>query len=102
MYFPYIRAKQFDLMALTELRDQIYNQNSVIPIVEPVAKIKKGQFKRLMDRNIPFILVVNPIVGDLTSVTLNAQIKSELVDDLFNGYENFIVAFIIHPQTRIG
>jgi hypothetical protein len=35
MYYPYLRGKQFELIALREFADQYDNYN-VMPIIEPV------------------------------------------------------------------
>ena len=36
MYFPYLRGKQFELLALREFANQNANNNTIIPIIEPV------------------------------------------------------------------
>lgn len=36
MYFPYLRGKQFDLMALREFATANPNNNNIFPIIEPV------------------------------------------------------------------
>lgn len=101
MYFPYIRGKQFDLAALAELKNEIYKSDLVIPIVEPVVTLKKSQYKRLSERNIPFILVVNPVVGDLKSVSPENTIVTELVKDLYHTYKNYWLGFTIQHDTTL-
>lgn len=101
MYFPYIRARQFDLAAIAEIDDSVIKSEKVIPIIEPVTSIKKGQYQRLVDKNIPLVLVVNPIVGSLSSVGLSREITKDLINDVFSGYENYWIGFIIQPQTTL-
>ena len=36
MYFPLIRGKQFELLALRDLSKQIANSTKISPIIEPV------------------------------------------------------------------
>jgi len=100
MYLPYIRAKQYDLGAIQSISAEIYNSNTVLPIIEPVTQINATQYRRLRERDIPFILVVNPIVGPLYSLTPHAQIVN-LLRTTFAGYANIRVGFIIHPTTTL-
>lgn len=102
MYFPYIRAKQFDIDAITEIDNSFYKNDQIVPIVEPVSVgTKKSQFARLAENNVPFILVVNPIVGDYQSVKPNKEIVSGLVNDVFKDYKNYWLGYIIHPATTL-
>ena len=36
MYFPYLRGKQFELIALREFATQHPNAEKIVPIIEPV------------------------------------------------------------------
>lgn len=36
MYYPYLRAKQYELKALREFSVEHKEQNSIVPILEPV------------------------------------------------------------------
>jgi len=101
MYFPYIRAKQYDLAAIFEVKEAVYKSESVIPIIEPIGTIKKIQYARLSEKNIPFILVINPMVGDLASVTPNENIINTLVNDAFKDYKNYWLGYIIQPKTTL-
>ncbi|MBT4709725.1 MAG: sce7725 family protein [Flavobacteriaceae bacterium] len=38
MYYPYLRARQFELIALREYAQQRGNNNLITPIIEPVKK----------------------------------------------------------------
>lgn len=68
MYYPYLRARQFELISLRELlRDDIIDKN-VTAILEPV----KDSFNNLslahqtfIDKGYKPFLVVNPIVGEI-------------------------------------
>ena len=43
MYYPYLRAKQYELKALREFSIEHKGQNSIVPILEPVKQQPKGQ-----------------------------------------------------------
>ena len=38
MYYPYLRAKQFELKALREFSEEHPNDTKIVPILEPVKK----------------------------------------------------------------
>ena len=65
MYFPYLRGKQFEFLAVRELAQNglLYKNNSVnvIPIFEPV-KNNFSYFDEFITSNIIFGIVVNPKV----------------------------------------
>ncbi|KRM71349.1 sce7725 family protein [Lacticaseibacillus brantae] len=65
-YFPFIRGKQFDLAALTELAQRQLISPQVIPIVEPV-KDSPGLTKlgdAFVKSHLPLAVVTNPQVGN--------------------------------------
>lgn len=70
MYFPYLRARQFELISLRELvLEGVLHNNTIMPILEPV----KGSFNSLNLANTVFsennffsYLIMNPQVGDLS------------------------------------
>lgn len=66
MYYPYLRARQFELIALRELAKE-GALNHVIPILEPVKKSFnnfKLAFDVFQENNIPCYIILNPSVGD--------------------------------------
>ncbi|QHS63249.1 sce7725 family protein [Chitinophaga agri] len=102
MYFPYLRAKQYDLAAIFEVKDSTYKNKSVIPVIEPVTKIVEKHYKRILEKGIHFILVTNPMVGDLASVSFSKTIIDSLVTNVFKDYENYTLGFIIQPDTSLA
>lgn len=66
MYFPYLRARQFELITLRELVSEGVLQNKIIPVLEPV---KEGAnnldlaHKIFQENNFEAYLIVNPAVG---------------------------------------
>ncbi|MEO1770685.1 sce7725 family protein [Candidatus Enterococcus ferrettii] len=65
MYYPYLRGKQFDLLALTALINEKRWSHQIVPIIEPVrdsATLKKTI--ELFDQmNLSLYIVENPQVG---------------------------------------
>ena len=94
MYFPYLRGKQFDLIALRELGDIMQsNASKISPIIEPVkdSSTLKSTLQDLASRNVNFNLVLNPSVGDLknSSTRIVNILESEL-----GSYSNYQIAAI--------
>lgn len=103
MYFPYLRGKQFELIALREINSFIKNKNLISPIIEPV-KASTGSLEKTLEslkrHDFNFNLVINPSVGDLTG---KKGIKSiiDLIGPLLGDYKNYQPAIIISEKSKI-
>lgn len=69
MYFPYLRGRQYELLALKDLASKKLISDKVIPIVEPIKTTSTLSntltiFEKL---GLPICLVTNPSVGYLSS-----------------------------------
>lgn len=67
MYYPYLRGKQYELLALRELLEKdLISKDAVIPIVEPMKET--ATFIKTLDiyneNRYPFYTIINPQVGD--------------------------------------
>lgn len=73
MYFPYLRGRQFELIALRELVEQDLIGKNIFPIIEPVklssTLIKTLDMFRLREKNVS--LIMNPCVGKITYDLIN-------------------------------
>jgi len=68
MYLPFLRGKQFELLALRELAALPLNGSKISPIIEPVKKDLKSietASKALSVINVNIQLIVNPEHGEL-------------------------------------
>ena len=57
MYYPYLRGRQFELIALREYAECKGNNNNIIPIIEPVKKTFNSMrlaLPKLIDNNVRF------------------------------------------------
>ena len=86
MYFPYLRGRQFELIALRELLEENRISENVIPIVEPV-KPSSTLLKTLetfVEEKREIAVICNPLVGDFTQ-KLNEMREegSKIADDLY-------------------
>lgn len=99
MYMPYLRGKQFELIAIREMIDTLADKSDKIsPIIEPVksSSTLKTTLELLRNHNINFSIIVNPEVGDFIS---NPSSIIELLNDLLGGYENYQPAIIVNDQA---
>ncbi|WP_417801022.1 sce7725 family protein [Tenacibaculum sp.] len=101
MYFPFLRGKQFELIALREISGINGGYNYISPIIEPVKK-KTATYdktiKVLQGANANFTIIVNPHHGDIKNdidyVCLN------LLPPL--AYDNFQLGIIVHSKTNLS
>ena len=67
MYFPYLRGRLFELIAIRELIEKSLISTKVMPVVEPV-KLSSALIKTMLtfeDENRTLGLVRNPNVGNM-------------------------------------
>jgi hypothetical protein len=90
MYLPFLRGKQFELLALRELNALPIDVNKISPIIEPVKKDLKAietAIKSLSKTYVAVQLIVNPEHGDLNKasqpiVDLITKLKTEGIDNV--------------------
>jgi len=103
MYFPFLRGKQFELIAIRELSDSLSSKRDKIsPIIEPVKDsftTLRSTLEALKSADVNFNLIVNPIVGDLTN---NCDDIYDLIKDVLDDYTNFQIAFYVNDTKNIG
>lgn len=98
MYFPYLRGRQYELLALKELAQKELISNLIIPVVEPIkiTSTFNSTIKIYNDMNLPLALIMNPCVGNivgdntnklLTYITDNI-IPSVIIDDSAKDFIN--------------
>ena len=65
MYYPYLRGKQFELIALRELVDEGLISKKVIPIIEPVTLSATliSTMKTFIEKDRQIAIIKNPAVG---------------------------------------
>ena len=67
MYYPYLRGKQYELIALREFSQEIPDNQYICPIIEPVKsnlKSLQNAVDILRDNGMEFVLILNPNEGD--------------------------------------
>lgn len=103
MYYPYLRGKQFELIALREFAQQIQQEFHVCPIIEPV-KLGLNSLKMAINvffsNSFCFALILNPGEGDFKRQSANFI---EDIEDLRRNVDKWIPAFIYrnNPEAII-
>ncbi len=72
MYFPYLRARQFELITLRELALEGVLQGNIVPVLEPVKESFNNlnlAHKIFQENNFEAYLIVNPFEGEIPGDT---------------------------------
>lgn len=101
MYFPFLRGKQFELIALRESISFMNIDNTIRPIIEPVKK-KTATYTKTIDilqrSNVNFTVVINPSVGEI--VRDIDYVCGNLLPN--RAYENFQIGIIVRSVTDMN
>lgn len=100
MYYPYLRGKQFELLALREFAEKYSDDCKVFPIIEPVKTAfnsMKIALKKLNEKNVPFALILNPQNGDLIG---KVEIILSELDELLSMTDKWIPAYIVNNNAK--
>ena len=100
MYFPYLRGKQFELIALKEsIKLLAKNKAKISPILEPVkdSTTFKTTIRELRNNDINFSIIINPQVGELQGSTSDilTLLSTELSD-----YSNYQLGVILTGKVN--
>ena len=74
MYFPYLRGRQYDLLAIKALvQNDLINEN-IVPVIEPVkmSSTLANTIQVCKTKGFKIALILNPVVGDLESEDINS------------------------------
>lgn len=105
MYFPYLRGKQFELIALRELCALFPEEfNKISPIIEPVkpSSTLSSTLQELASQNANFNVIINPRVGDLEGQDkqIIEIIKSAMPEE-YNNYQLAVIIDSISEESSI-
>ncbi len=101
MYFPYLRGKQFELIALREISSIMAEcSDKISPIIEPVknSSTLRTTLSVLKENKINFNIIINPFVGDLQHSSKDIL---ELIIEQLADYNNYQIAIIVNEKTEV-
>ena len=99
-YFPLLRGKQNEMLALRELAEEIALIGGVVPIIEPVRWNRNTiiSINAFMDSNMRFVLVCNPALGDYSED--HAGLAGHITALDLMDYPNWVPAMYLRGGTR--
>ena len=103
MYYPYLRGKQFELLALREFSNEYKNNSRIVPIIEPVKKQVNGlnaAASILIENGMNFAVILNPMEGDFKHSGVDNDILNSLCS-LAEDREHWIPAYIYKHNGQI-
>lgn len=68
MYYPILRGKQYEFLALRDIIEKLHTSQIITPVIEPVKSDTKGLFnclKELEAKEVSSIVIINPAKGEL-------------------------------------
>lgn len=98
MYFPYLRGKQFEIEALLETPASVYR--NTLPIIEPVNIPRRKFYLALANKQIPFILIMNPFHP--VSTRLSTSAIQGMIDSELTSHNSLKLGFIIDTRFNIS
>jgi len=101
MYFPYLRGKQYELIALRELSESIGESGVIHPIIEPVREsisTLRLTIEQLKNEEAAFTIIINPQVGDF--VDRHDEVV-EIINEHIGEYDRFLIGVLITRSTDL-
>lgn len=94
MYFPYLRGRQFELLALQELLSCKKMGEHILPIIEPIkfSPTLRNTINAFIHDGHQIAIVMNPQVGDLVDET--GKVFLDDMDEIDFSDRNIIKAYI--------
>lgn len=95
MYYPYLRGKQYELLALRDFSSENQNNEKIIPIIEPVKQQVNGlnmALSSMTANGMRFAVILNPMDGDFKHPNVNNDIIARLTP-LAEDREHWIPAY---------
>lgn len=110
MYYPYLRARQFELIALRELANEGKTQEFIIPIFEPVKNSLNNlnlAYRIFREKEQPVYLILNSNLGELSGdnkifLDYTSELDKTILKPAFNyrNNPNFIRQSIIEYDLK--
>lgn len=101
MYYPYLRAKQYELKAIREFSVEHKDQSSITPILEPVKQQPNAlnlAIDEMLTNGLKFALILNPKDGDFKHSTVHFDAWFQN-DKLMGNKDKWIPAFLYSKRN---
>jgi hypothetical protein len=101
MYFPYLRGRQFDLIAIRELLEKDLIDENIIPIIEPI-KLTSTLISTLslfVEKGREILVIQNPCVGNFADELEGHDLYESYVDLLRSPF--IVITHFLNHYSRI-
>ncbi len=101
MYYPYLRAKQYELKAIREFSVEHKEQSSITPILEPVKQQPNAlnlAIDEMLTNGLKFALILNPKDGDFKHPTVHFDVWFQN-EKLMANKDKWIPAFLYSKRN---
>jgi hypothetical protein len=101
MYYPFLRGKQYELLALRELITDINSSGCILPIIEPVkdGASHLASYSAFSKEEMEVVIITNPEVGDFRDNP--GPVKKSIIKGCFEGSNLLVPALYINASTQI-
>lgn len=98
-YFPFLRGKQNELMALRGLGAEIAERGNVMPIIEPVKGNANTRISldKYIEDSMPFLFICNPLNGDFENES--ERVYTALIAEMLMEYDNWTPTFQVQRDS---
>lgn len=100
MYYPFLRAKQFELKALKDFFQECPDESRIVPILEPVNSNSSALLSALyylVEHKKHFAVIMNPQLGAFEHSTVNFTLAADSPDIISSDF--FIPAYLVHNNA---
>ena len=100
-YFPFLRGKQHELLAVRNLASSIAKHGRVVPIIEPVNanSTTRISIELFIEKSMPFLFICNPIHGDFNDNA--AGRNTDTINQALIEYDNWTPSLYVDQQTAV-
>ncbi|MGQ1267800.1 sce7725 family protein [Acinetobacter baumannii] len=102
MYYPILRGKQNEFLALKDIINKLSSSKKVIPVIEPVNTNIKSLLSCLNDleaKEVTSIIIVNPTNGDLAGDDRSTE---SLINSIVTNFKLVKFGIIIRSTTTLA
>lgn len=102
MYYPILRGKQNEFLALRDIIDKLSESQKITPVIEPVkADIKAllSCLSELETKRVPSIIIVNPTEGELVG---DDSATESLIQNISKSFNHVKFGLIIRSTSTLA
>ena len=102
-YFPFLRGKQYDLIAVRQVASNIAENGRVLPIIEPVRANSTTciSIEHFVEDSMPFLFICNPSYGNFRDHNENATRARDRINQALHDYDKWTPSLYVNQGTAV-